>query len=89
MRHAVEHEPPTNRWCDVPARMYPVHVTPSATGVGVLVAVGLGVNDRAPGSGTPGGKGLVRDAMNAPTPAHAANRATHIATLSPRRIGEP
>src|SRR4051812_38154547 len=44
--------------------------------------VGVGVSDWcAPGSSTPGGNGLERDATNAPTPAHAANTTTQIAIL--------
>jgi hypothetical protein len=39
---------------------------------------GLGLSPgRATGSRTPGGNGFVRDAMNAPTPAHANRSSAH------------
>lgn len=60
------------------------------------VADGLDPAPRSPGSSTPGGNGVVRDAMNAPTPAHAASTTSQISTLRPRltprsvvRAGQP
>src|SRR4029079_19611351 len=54
-------------------------VTSHAVGAG---RVGVGVSVWcAPGSSTPGGNGLDRDAANAPAPTQAANTTTQIAIL--------
>ena len=56
-------------------------VTVQSSGWGATELGGGGVCC-APGSSTPGGNGLDRDATNAPTPAHAANTAIQITTLT-------
>src|SRR3990172_4509731 len=76
MPHALRHEPPTCSRCLVPLTMPSSH-TVGLAGVRDGVAVG-----RAPGSDTPGGNGLDRDAISAPTPAHATNTAIHTITFS-------